>query len=65
MFINSTITQGKNDVITSVKLHEGVDMLLAVGTASGDITVFCVPGLISVQKKQVRPHSNIDLYLSL
>ncbi|CAL1547450.1 unnamed protein product [Lymnaea stagnalis] len=42
------------DVITCVRLHHGIDDQLATGTASGDITIFCMPGLTSVQKKQMQ-----------
>ncbi|GFO17038.1 tectonin beta-propeller repeat-containing protein 2 [Plakobranchus ocellatus] len=46
--------QNQGSVITCVSLHEGIDDMVAMGTASGDVTVFCLPGMISVQKKQIQ-----------
>ncbi|GFR99993.1 WD repeat-containing protein [Elysia marginata] len=49
-------------VITAVRMHDGVDDLVAVGSASGEVTIFCLPGLISVQKKQIQKFEVQDLH---
>ncbi|KAK0046533.1 tectonin beta-propeller repeat-containing protein 2 [Biomphalaria pfeifferi] len=51
-----------SDVITSVRLHHGIDDLIATGTASGDVTVFCMPGITSIQKKQLQKFDVLGLH---
>ncbi|KAK7481188.1 hypothetical protein BaRGS_00027621 [Batillaria attramentaria] len=43
-----------SDVITCVKLHSGMDHQLATGMASGTLSIFLIPGFISLHKKQLQ-----------
>ncbi|RUS76520.1 hypothetical protein EGW08_015713, partial [Elysia chlorotica] len=49
-------------VITSICLHDGVDDLVAVGCASGEVIIFCIPGLLSTQKKQIQKFEVQDVH---
>lgn len=47
-------SETSSDVITCVKLHHGVDHQLATGMASGTLSIFLIPGYISLHKKQLQ-----------
>ncbi|KAL8602690.1 hypothetical protein ACOMHN_058643 [Nucella lapillus] len=46
-------SESSSDVVSCVQLHEGIDHQVAVGTASGALSIFFIPGAMSANTKQL------------